>query len=153
MLNALLGSLDPVTGRMLGQEFKRLGEELLASATSAAELAAALDRRRQRRAANRKAAEAALRCVEAGMEPVAACALIATRRELEPEQVRGWLEIEHRKPAGRLRQRNRQIMRLAGRGWTDAAIAAKYQMHPKSVNRIVRRMLRANPSSVPQPVA
>lgn len=153
MLNTLiaqLDTLDPTAGRALGQHFRDLGEQLLARARGAEELAAANERRRRLRAANRQAAAAALSAVAAGLEPAAAITLIATRRQLDPERVAGWFQVEQKKAAGRMRLRNVKIMRLARRGWRDAEIAAKYKLTSKHVNRIVRRMLRENPAT-PQP--
>lgn len=42
------------------------------------------------------------------------------------------------------RLRNQEIMRAAGRGWTNAEIAARMNLHPSSVSRIVQAALRAN---------
>ncbi len=40
-------------------------------------------------------------------------------------------------------RRNREIMRLAARGWTNSAIGARLDLHPSTVARIIQRALRA----------
>lgn len=40
-------------------------------------------------------------------------------------------------------KRNRQIMRMVARGWTDAAIAKRVDMHPKSIRRIIKQQRAA----------
>lgn len=148
MLEALL-RLDPANSRILGQHFQQLADQLLARASTAATQAAGDERRRARARGAHQAAKVALRLTERGLEPDDAIARVARKHDLEPGQVRAWLEIERKKQGARKRLRNVKIMRLAGRGWTDKEIAAKYQMHAKSVNRIVRRMLRENPPTLP----
>jgi hypothetical protein len=150
MLSSLFANLDPHAGRIIGEHFKKLAEQLLGTAAATEAQAVATTRRRELRHKHREAAQAACRAVDAGMEPAAAVALIAARRGLEPERVAGWFHVEQKKPAARMRLRNVKIMRLAARGWTDADIARRYKMHKNSVNRIVRRMLKANPPSLPQ---
>lgn len=48
-------------------------------------------------------------------------------------------------------RRNRRLMQLASLGWTDAELGVKYDLHRKSVNRIIareRRFARQNPQSI-----
>lgn len=39
-------------------------------------------------------------------------------------------------------KRNIQIMKLASRGWTNQQIADRFRLHPASVSRIIRNMLK-----------
>ena len=39
--------------------------------------------------------------------------------------------------------RDREICRLAWKGWANAELAARFHLHPKSVSRIIARRLRA----------
>ncbi len=45
--------------------------------------------------------------------------------------------IGRARQAGRLK-RNREIMQRVATGWTDAEIGARFGLHPKSVNRIIK---------------
>ncbi len=53
---------------------------------------------------------------------------------------------EHRRIQERIAraQRDREIMRLAARGWTNKQIALRFGLHEKSISRIVQRVLRTN---------
>lgn len=49
-------------------------------------------------------------------------------------------------------QRDREILRAAARGWTNAKIAKRWAMHPSTVSRIVARaMRRQDPAATPAP--
>jgi hypothetical protein len=39
--------------------------------------------------------------------------------------------------------RNRHIMRLARRGWTNDELGEKFDLHPKHISRIVQRLIRS----------
>lgn len=146
-----LASLGTEHSRILGQHFRKLADQLLARAEYDTRQAEQIQRRRERTRQNKQAAERALAMIQRGKDREEA--LTAVVGELELEQVAAWLVVFERKRSGRLRLRNVQIMRLVARGWTDGEIGRRYQMHRKSVNRIVRRLLRENPSSLPQPGA
>jgi hypothetical protein len=147
MLEALL-RLDPANSRILGEHLRAIADQLLGRAEAAHREDTADQRRREVARQAHQAARRALTMIERGQEPAAAVAAVAG--ELDPRQVQTWLAVEQRKAGQRRRLRNVKIMRLAGRGWTDDEIGRKFTMHRKSVNRIVRRMLRENPPTLLQ---
>lgn len=145
MFEQLLANIPADAKRHFGEELRAIAACILAQVERAEADARALTARRERTRRARDAALAAARAVERGAAPLAAAEEIAAARGLDAVQVRAWLEIERKKARGRARLRNRQMMRLAARGWSDREIGRKFKLHPKSVNRILRRMLRTNP--------
>ena len=60
---------------------------------------------------------------------------------------RGYRLMQMRKERMVARQRrNLTIMRLAGRGWTNKAIARHVHLHPCTISRIIQRELSARPA-------
>lgn len=86
-----------------------------------------------------------------GVDVETAITAIAVQEGVLIETVRYYYEKELRvrKRDERCR-RDRDIMRLAARGWTNARIAARVGLHPDSVSRIVQRTLRATPPPLPE---
>ncbi|WP_299394661.1 helix-turn-helix domain-containing protein [Pelagibius sp.] len=61
---------------------------------------------------------------------------------LETVQVH-WRHGKKRRAEEAREKRNREIMRLAARGWTNGAIAGRLDLHPSTVARIIQKTLRA----------
>lgn len=71
-----------------------------------------------------------------------ACAAAALTLNIPTPSARYW--YEHRQRAERIaldEAREIEIMKLAGRGWTNCSIAARVGVHPATVGRIVKRRL------------
>lgn len=54
-----------------------------------------------------------------------------------------WRNARKRMAEEAREKRNREIMRMAARGWTNGAIAKRLDLHPSTVARIIQRTLRA----------
>jgi hypothetical protein len=149
MLEDILSSIDPAASRTLGTFYQRLADTLLAQAEYHEALAAANARRRARAAEARRAADAVDALVISGETPEAAIAAIAARLALDPVQIGAWWHHDRSRPRRVARQRDLEIMRLAGRGWTNAQLSAKFKLSESGVSRVIRRMLKARPATPP----
>jgi hypothetical protein len=79
----------------------------------------------------------------AGMSADAAIRAAAVAAGCEVETVIAWLTDRRRAERRRRRELlELQVMRLAGRGWTNKVIARRLGLHPGSVSRILQRVLR-----------
>jgi AraC-like DNA-binding protein len=153
MLEDMLSSIDPATSRTLGTFCQRLADTLLAQAEYHEAVDAANARRRAKAAEARRAADAVAIRVERGETPEAAIADLAARLALDPAQIAAWWRQCWSRPRRAARRRDLEIMRLAGRGWTNAQLAAKFKLSESAVSRTIRRMLTARPASPPPATA
>jgi len=67
------------------------------------------------------------------------------------EALAGKIRIELARMQGRTKRsaearemRNREIMALARRGWTNKEIGARFNLHPVSISRIIQRQLKGS---------
>lgn len=98
----------------------------------------------------RRALAVALQSIRDGMAEQAAIAAAARALDVYPEGVALVLRDDRRRQAKAEREaRNIEVMRLAGRGWKNTAIAAKVGLHPQTVSAIIQTMLRKNPARPP----
>lgn len=78
-----------------------------------------------------------------GMTADAAIRAAAQEAGVPVETVELWVARERRnRIEAERRRRQTEVMRLAARGWSNAAIAAEVGLHRNSVSRIVQRQLR-----------
>lgn len=90
-----------------------------------------------------EAARAARRFVEGGWYYRDALSLCAASYGVREATIEIWLQDEYRAcRAARRFWRDREIMRLAGLGWTNAQIGAHVGLTPQWVSRIIQRQLR-----------
>ncbi len=81
--------------------------------------------------------------VKSGADLADAIAEIARQSSLPMPTIEAhWWRLEKVREKQRRAKRDLEIIRLAGRGWTDARIAVKYELNPSTINRIVQRQYR-----------
>lgn len=91
----------------------------------------------------REAGRAALALVLDGIERHTACARVARTRGLPVESVAHWLKEAERGFDARTRaQRDREILALAARGWTNGKIAARVGVCKRTVTRVIAAAYR-----------
>lgn len=148
-----LPPMTPAMSRALGEHFEHIAAALKAQAEMAEADERGNARRRERAEAARRATSLVDRLTESGIAPDEAIDKVAELLQIERAQLAVHWRTAGGKPGRVKAARNRRIMRLAARGWSDAEIAAHMtpSLHPKSVNRIVRHMLRASAKAGPMP--
>lgn len=145
-----LADLPAAALRQLGEHYRRVGEELLQRAARAERSAA----ERQAAAARRQARRRIWQTVEglklSGLAHGAALDQAARLLSLEPAMVAaGWTAAEAARGPHKRARRNLEIARRAAAGEPAPAIAAALGLHPKSVARILRHLVRARAFDLP----
>jgi DNA-binding NarL/FixJ family response regulator len=88
--------------------------------------------------------------VAAAADPQAAAQAAARAHGLSVGQVQLWADQATRKQPWIARQRrNREIMRLAARGWTNAQLADRFGLARETISRIITKQLRRAPRPRP----
>lgn len=122
-------------------------QRLIAALSARAALLEEQERRRRQveRLVNEHLPGLGLRALERARETgdvPAAIAAIACEAGVPLATVEAHYRLQMRDQlAAELHERNVMIMRMAGRGWSNAAIAKRLELHPSTVSRIVRRGL------------
>ena len=134
--------------RALAQHYQGLADQLagLASLREAEECAA--ESRRRRKTRLRRVYEEAEALREAGRSTEDALAELAWQHGATAEAIRAWY-AQGERLAARLerRRRDREIARLARAGLTNAEIAQRVGLHPKTVQRILRTAFAGAPAA------
>ncbi len=152
-----IASLDRATAIELAHSFEDVARRLRAHATL---LEARAQQRRESRHTIAKIKAGAWRAaIAAGaLNPERrfdddALEQAARRLGISPEATRSYVVQWRREAADEARaRRNIEIMRLVARGWTNTQIAARVNLSPSYVGRIVRRMIALGaPPRPPRP--
>lgn len=146
----LLSDLPAEALRRLGQHYRAVADELLARAARAEAAAEARRGQAARREARRRIWQTVEGLKLSGLFHAAAIDQAARLLSLEPSAVAaGWTHAEATRGPHKRAQRNLDIARRAAAGDPDRAIAAALGLHPKSVGRIRRALLRARAFDLP----
>lgn len=142
----IIASLPARAARILAAHYRRLADALELHANRIDQDARASERRRARFALSKQIWHLVENHSAAGMTFDGAVAAVARETGFEPDLIH---DLHRRLGSARrkleARRRNIEIVRLAGRGWHDAEIAHRVGLkHPKSVSRILRRMLESD---------
>ena len=82
------------------------------------------------------------RAIADGMDPTAAVAAVARNTGMPPATVTYWWTRSEKERAARERAaRDIEIVRLARRGWSNAGIADRFGISPRTVSGIVRKAI------------
>jgi hypothetical protein len=146
------GRYDPFVYKVPDKALRPMAEEYAFKALQFRRRAIELEERDARRAAAEERfarfpalAEPVYQHIQQGKTTEEAIIAVALKTDVLVETVRFYWKRSKLMAKITRANRNREIMRLAARGWTNAAIAKRVDMHPKSISRIIQRQLATVP--------